>query len=1263
MGIYTEAVQKLYVAYFSRPADPAGLAYWEGVVTAAKGSTTAVSAAFAASQEYKDTYAGLTETLTVNAIYNNLFGRDAEPAGLLYWAAALSAKTITVDNMVAQIANAAQGTDAVAYANKVEVATAFTVALDTTAEILAYNGASANAAAKEFLATITTDATADAALVPAALDAAVTMVTTPKPVEVNLSLTAGVDNIVGTANNEIISATSTTLTGLDKIDGGQGADTLVLSDVAGGSINVALATVTGIETMQYTSTAGIGNGGIADVSGWTGLTSATFALQGTGSATITAAGTTDVVASNSGNAAITVNGGDDVTVTTGNAAVSITGASLHTATVTGGSTVVVGDLTKKTLTSVSLNGNSGAATITGDSVANVSVTKTTGSVTVNAAAATRTLNLALNEVTAGAAITDATATSVAVTTSGVASNIALSAAAAKDLTIAGDKALTVATLTAGALTSITSTSTGDLTFGQTLGTGVAYTGAGGVDTIKVGASTKAIKTGAGNDVVTLEASALGSGGSIDAGDGTSDVLAATSAIVAAASASSTFAGTISGFERISLTKTAASTTDVVVLSNLDNINYVTSAGTESGTASVTAKAEVTTLTVSGTAAHADTVTFDGVVVALAHGDTATQAAAKIAAGVYPNFTITSSGAVLTVTNKLTGNAVDTTAGSFTFTDGLATGQTAGVIVTTVQGDPGTAAVPAVSEVQDMVVLETAVGTGASGPVSFLGVPVPGTNVGSTIAQVIAAIVADKATIIAAWNAANPTRELLNITDNASTSVGLVYVAGEGNVATMAGAISNGMSFGNATTTTQGTLTTPAVDPTLEKFTLTLTGNAVGADTIAFTGQGVGSTITLADGDTPAIIAGKIALGTFTDWTVAAAGNVVTFTAKVAATQADTLIGGFAFTDVVTSGTQAIALTSKVDGVAGVVGTAGILSLTDMASGGTLEVTDAGTFAVAVKDAASGAADVMNLKLSSSAALLAGTATVANVETVNIALNDTNSTAQTDTLTLVATSATKVVVTGNAGLTLTNTNNAKITTFDASGVTATGATGAVTFASENTTATAAVSIKGGAGNDTLTGNAGTDTIVGGAGDDRIEGGAGQDFLTGGTGKDTFIQTGVTNVSTSGVSYDTIADLAKDDIITLAAFANTADGNSSVDGLQLGAMITGLDAATAVFQDFLDAAANKGGAGFVSWFQFGGNTYLVQDTSAAATFQNGVDNAVKLTGTLDLSNATYVTGAPPPSQAMNTSARKAAPPATGSRPSISATGPRPTRPTPT
>ena len=52
------------------------------------------------------------------------------------------------------------------------------------------------------------------------------------------------------------------------------------------------------------------------------------------------------------------------------------------------------------------------------------------------------------------------------------------------------------------------------------------------------------------------------------------------------------------------------------------------------------------------------------------------------------------------------------------------------------------------------------------------------------------------------------------------------------------------------------------------------------------------------------------------------------------------------------------------------------------------------------------------------------------------------------------------------------------------------------------ATGALTIDGGAGNDSLTGGSGNDTLTGGLGNDTLNGGAGADSLTGGDGDDTF-----------------------------------------------------------------------------------------------------------------------------------------------------------------
>jgi hypothetical protein len=136
---HVEAVQELYVAYFNRPADYAGLDYWTNVVAANNGDTTAVSAAFAAEDEYQDEYEGMTNEQIVDQVYQNLFGRAAETAGKEYWADLLDAGTITIDKVVAEIAAGAQTTDAEAYENKVVGATAFTNALDTPAKQTGYS--------------------------------------------------------------------------------------------------------------------------------------------------------------------------------------------------------------------------------------------------------------------------------------------------------------------------------------------------------------------------------------------------------------------------------------------------------------------------------------------------------------------------------------------------------------------------------------------------------------------------------------------------------------------------------------------------------------------------------------------------------------------------------------------------------------------------------------------------------------------------------------------------------------------------------------------------------------------------------------------------------------------------------------------------------------------------------------------------------------------------------------------------------------------
>ena len=58
--------------------------------------------------------------------------------------------------------------------------------------------------------------------------------------------------------------------------------------------------------------------------------------------------------------------------------------------------------------------------------------------------------------------------------------------------------------------------------GTALGNAVTFTGGAGADAISVGATTKAITMGAGNDTV-IYGGAVGTGGSVAAGDGTDEI--------------------------------------------------------------------------------------------------------------------------------------------------------------------------------------------------------------------------------------------------------------------------------------------------------------------------------------------------------------------------------------------------------------------------------------------------------------------------------------------------------------------------------------------------------------------------------------------------------------------------------------------------------------------------------------------------------------------------------------------------------------------
>jgi len=579
MPMTATQVQQLYVAYFNRPADYLGLQYWMTQ------DASAASKAFAASAEYAATYAGMNTGARVDAIYQNLFGHSADLPGLTYWSNLVESGKLTISDVVVAVSNGAQGTDKAAYDAKVSASSAFTTALDTTAEVTGYSGTAANNAAKAWLAGINSAAQATTATTTAALNATVaSVVAVGGAAGSTYTLTTGFDSgagfVGGAGNDRFVAGVAVnpasglaeieTLTVIDEIDGGAGTDTLEYTTV--GATALPAATIKNIEIISMISD----GAATADVSAISSVT--TLNVRATGGAV-------------------------DIDTKANVSSVTVTGTATTVAIDDAGTAATSADK----IASVSITGNTGNVTIGAtnavDSLTSLSLTDTKdGDATVTATAGTRALSISLNNVTGPAnnvVITDDLATSVAISARGAASSAidlqtdvattitidadekltfaAIDASKATTITVTGDSLVTFTTNTAadlGALTTVTSAgSTGGLSMKTELATGVQFTGGAGKDAALFGATTKAQVLGAGDDTATISAD-LGTGGSIDAGDG-SDTLTMTATLAATLDDNTTFNGKVSNFEKLSLT---AATTQTLNLSNLDGLNYVIEAG-------------------------------------------------------------------------------------------------------------------------------------------------------------------------------------------------------------------------------------------------------------------------------------------------------------------------------------------------------------------------------------------------------------------------------------------------------------------------------------------------------------------------------------------------------------------------------------------------------------------------------------------------------------------------------------------------------------
>ena len=222
-------------------------------------------------------------------------------------------------------------------------------------------------------------------------------------------LTTGVDNLTGgTGSNTFVGTLDTgsaTLGGADTITGTGGNNTLSLTDgvATDKSVVPVGATITNIQTLTLKTAGNAGSTANTtfDVSGISGLTSVTVTSSGSHGDFINAASTTNVTdVSLNKNNAVTITGGDDVTVT-GSNVISV-GTSAHngpagavTVTENGSSTVNVDA------------GSSVAVTTAGSGSINIDQhAATTGAITVTASAAnTASITVGTPTVSAGGTVT------------------------------------------------------------------------------------------------------------------------------------------------------------------------------------------------------------------------------------------------------------------------------------------------------------------------------------------------------------------------------------------------------------------------------------------------------------------------------------------------------------------------------------------------------------------------------------------------------------------------------------------------------------------------------------------------------------------------------------------------------------------------------------------------------------------------------------------------------------------------------------------
>lgn len=198
---YDSTVNSFYLAFYGRPAEPAGLKFWSQQLADNNGDLGAITQAFAISEEAQVRFGADSVNDRIAEIYQQLFNHTPDAAGLAYWTGVIEQGHASMADVAVAILKGAKDSDASLSQLRQQAADAFTAQVEAGGT--QYDGYASIEAARILVRAVTADATAADldVLVKAAVSFADTATKTPQVVEaisVNTTLLALFDTARGT---------------------------------------------------------------------------------------------------------------------------------------------------------------------------------------------------------------------------------------------------------------------------------------------------------------------------------------------------------------------------------------------------------------------------------------------------------------------------------------------------------------------------------------------------------------------------------------------------------------------------------------------------------------------------------------------------------------------------------------------------------------------------------------------------------------------------------------------------------------------------------------------------------------------------------------------------------------------------------------------------------------------------------------------------------------------------------------------------------